>query len=107
MQSTGQFRRTCGKPARPDAGTASGASEVAVSITPAEAEALRGRVEREGAARTIEVGLGYGVSALAVCAALPRSDGACHVVIDPFQDTRFGGEGLRRLEEAGLAHLVE
>jgi predicted O-methyltransferase YrrM len=89
MGSTGQFR------------------QVAVSITPAEAEALRGWVEREGATRTIEVGLGYGVSALAICAALPRSDDACHVVIDPFQNTRFGGEGLRRLVEAGVASLVE
>jgi predicted O-methyltransferase YrrM len=80
---------------------------VTVSITPAEAEALRGWVEREGATRTIEVGLGYGVSALAICEALTRSDDARHVVIDPFQDTRFGGEGLRRLEEAGMAPLVE
>jgi len=78
----------------------------AVSVTPAEAEALRGWVERERAARTIEIGLGYGVSALAVCAGLTGDD-AHHVVVDPFQDTRFGGEGLRRLEEAGLAPLVE
>ena len=81
----------------------------AVSVTPAEAEALRGWVEREGATRTIEIGLGYGVSALAVCEGLVRNggDGARHVVIDPFQETRFGGEGLRLLEEAGMAALVE
>jgi predicted O-methyltransferase YrrM len=42
----------------------------AVSVTPAEAEALRAWVEREGATRTIEIGLGYGVSALAVCEGL-------------------------------------
>ena len=34
----------------------------AVSVPPAEAEALRGWVERERATRTIEIGLGYGVS---------------------------------------------
>ena len=81
----------------------------AVSVPPAEAEALRGWVEREGATRTIEVGLGYGVSALAVCEGLVRNghDGACHVVVDPFQETRFEGRGLRLLEEAGLAPLVE
>ena len=81
----------------------------AVSVTPAEAEALRAWVEDEGATRTIEIGLGYGVSALAVCEGL-RATGADrphHVVIDPFQETRFGGEGLRLLEEAGVAHLVE
>jgi predicted O-methyltransferase YrrM len=83
--------------------------ERAVSVTPAEADALRGWVEREGAVRTIEVGLGYGVSALAVCEGLVRNgrDGARHVVIDPFQETRFAGRGLRLLEEAGMAPLVE
>jgi predicted O-methyltransferase YrrM len=79
----------------------------AVSVTPVEAEALRGWVEREGATRTIEIGLGYGVSALAVCERLRANGGARHVVIDPFQETRFGGEGLRLLEEAGMAPLVE
>ena len=83
--------------------------EGAVPVTPAEAEALRGWVERESAARTVEVGLGYGVSALAVCEGLVRNgrDGARHVVIDPFQETRFAGRGLRLLEEAGMAPLVE
>jgi predicted O-methyltransferase YrrM len=81
----------------------------AVSVTPAEAEALRAWVEREGATRTIEVGLGYGVSALAVCEGLVRNGvgGARHVVIDPFQERRFGSEGLRLLEEAGMVALVE
>jgi predicted O-methyltransferase YrrM len=84
-------------------------SESAVSVTSAEAEALREWVRREGATHTIEIGLGYGVSALAVCEGLlaAGSDGARHVVIDPFQETRFGGAGLRLLEEAGVLGLVE
>jgi predicted O-methyltransferase YrrM len=84
-------------------------SDRAVSVTPAEAVALRGRVEREGATRTIEVGLGYGASALAVCEGLRANGGAAarHVVIDPFQEARFAGAGLRLLEEAGMAPLVE
>jgi predicted O-methyltransferase YrrM len=84
-------------------------NERAVSVTPAEADALRAWVEREGATRTVEVGLGYGVSALAVCKGLVANgrDGARHVVIDPFQESRFAGAGLRLLEEAGLAPLVE
>jgi predicted O-methyltransferase YrrM len=80
-------------------------NDSAVSVTPAEAEALRGWVERERATRTIEIGLGYGVSALAVCEGLGA--GGRHVVVDPFQETRFEGRGLRLLEEAGVAHLVE
>ena len=85
------------------------ASESAVSVTRAEAEALREWVEREGARRTIEVGLGYGVSALALCQGLlgNGADGARHVVIDPFQESRFGGAGLRLLEETGMLGLVE
>lgn len=80
--------------------------DAAVSVTPAEAEALRRWVEREGATQTIEVGLGYGVSALAVCQGL-CANGGRHVVIDPFQETRFERRGLRLLEDAGVAHLVE
>jgi predicted O-methyltransferase YrrM len=81
----------------------------AVSVTPAEAQALREWMERENATRTIEIGLGYGVSALAVCEELVRNggDGARHVVVDPFQETRFAGRGRRLLEQAGLARLVE
>jgi predicted O-methyltransferase YrrM len=84
-------------------------SERAVSVTAAEAEALREWVKREGAIRTIEIGLGCGVSAVAVCEALLENgrDDARHVVIDPFQETRFAGRGLRRLDEAGVRALVE
>jgi predicted O-methyltransferase YrrM len=42
---------------------------------------------REGAAHTIEIGLGYGMSALYLCEGLlanGRTD-ARHVAIDPFQ----------------------
>ena len=80
-----------------------------VAIDAAEGEALRHWVVREGATRTIEIGLGYGISALFVCEALLRNgDGAArHVVVDPYQTTRFGNCGLQVLEEAGVASLVE
>lgn len=64
---------------------------------------------REGAVRTIEIGLGYGVSALFVCEGL-RTNGdptARHVVVDPYQATRFANCGLQFLEEVGVAALVE
>jgi predicted O-methyltransferase YrrM len=66
-------------------------------------------VARERATRTIEIGLGYGISALFVCEGL-LSDGdttAKHVVVDPYQAARFGNCGLQVLEEAGVASLVE
>jgi predicted O-methyltransferase YrrM len=79
-----------------------------LAISPAEGEALRGWVVREGATRTIEIGLGYGISALFVCEGLLGSGGPAvrHVVVDPYQ-AGLGNCGLQVLEEAGLAALVE
>jgi predicted O-methyltransferase YrrM len=80
-----------------------------VAVTAAEAEALRNWVVREGATRTVEVGLGYGISALHACEGLLTNgdEKARHVVIDPNQAGRFGDCGLQFVEEAGLADLVE
>jgi predicted O-methyltransferase YrrM len=80
-----------------------------VAASVAEGEALRGWVTREGAARTIEIGLGYGISALFVCEGLlANGDGSArHVVVDPYQATRFAGCGLQFLEDAGVTELVE
>jgi predicted O-methyltransferase YrrM len=79
-----------------------------LAVSPAEGEALRGWVAREGVTRTIEIGLGYGISALFVCEGLLESGGpdARHVVLDPYQ-ARLGNCGLQVLEEAGLVPLVE
>lgn len=80
-----------------------------VAASAAEGEALQEWVTREGARRTIEIGLGYGISALFICLGLlgnadpnPR-----HVVVDPHQATRFGNCGLQFLAEAGVAPLIE
>jgi predicted O-methyltransferase YrrM len=80
-----------------------------VAVGAHEGAAIRSWVIREVAARTIEVGLGYGISALFVCEGL-LSNGAPdarHVVIDPHQDTRFAGCGLQFLDEAGVGSMVE
>jgi predicted O-methyltransferase YrrM len=80
-----------------------------VAVGAAEGEALREWVEREGASRTIEIGLGYGIATLFVCEGLLANGDAAarHVAIDPYQATRFAGCGLQFLEEAGLTELVE
>ena len=80
-----------------------------VAASPAEGEALRNWVAREGAVQTIEVGLGYGISALHICEGLllNGSPAARHVVLDPSQDTRFADCGLQVLEDAGVGQLVE
>jgi predicted O-methyltransferase YrrM len=80
-----------------------------VAVGAAEGEALHEWVSREGATRTIEIGLGYGISALFVCEGLLKNGDAAarHVAVDPYQATRFGNCGLQVLEEAGVVSLVE
>ena len=80
-----------------------------VAVSPEVGEALRKWVTREGAVKTIEVGLGYGISALHICEGLllNRDPAARHVVLDPSQSTRFADCGLQVLEDAGVRHLVE
>ena len=80
-----------------------------VAIGANEGAALRGWVTRERATHTIEVGLGYGLSALFVCEGLVMNGAttAQHVVLDPHQTRRFADCGLQFLEEAGVADLVE
>lgn len=64
---------------------------------------------REGAERTIEIGLRYGISALHIVEGLLAAGepSGRHVVIDPHQATRFADCGLQVLAEAGVADLVE
>jgi predicted O-methyltransferase YrrM len=80
-----------------------------VAASAAEGEALREWVVREEATRTIEIGLGYGISALHICEGLllNAAPTAHHTVIDPYQATRFSGCGLQLLEETGVSGLVE
>jgi predicted O-methyltransferase YrrM len=80
-----------------------------VSITAGQGEALARWVLREKAARTIEIGLAYGVSALHICRALVESGNteARHVALDPFQAKGFANCGLQVLNEAGVGSLVE
>jgi hypothetical protein len=80
-----------------------------VAVYAAEGEALRKWVLREEATRTIEIGLGYGISALHICEGLlgDADPAAQHVALDPYQATRFAGCGLQFHEEAGVAEMVE
>ena len=80
-----------------------------LAIGAAEGAALREWVVGEGATRTIEIGLGYGISALFICEGLLRGGdpAARHVVVDPYQATRLANCGLQVLEEAGMLSLVE
>lgn len=80
-----------------------------VAMSTAEGEALRHWIVSEGATRTIEVGLGYGVAALFACDGLLSVGSALarHVTIDPFQESGFADIAVQLLEEAGVADMVE
>jgi predicted O-methyltransferase YrrM len=59
-------------------------------------------------ALSLEVGLAYGVSTLFICDAissLPRP--GRHIVLDPYQNGKWRGIGLRNIREAGCQSLVE
>jgi predicted O-methyltransferase YrrM len=80
-----------------------------VAVAAEDGEVVRRWVTREGATHTIEIGLGYGISALHICEgllAIGRAD-ARHLVIDPFQSSRFADCGIQSLAAAGVADLVE
>jgi len=80
-----------------------------VAIPAGEGHALREVVAAARAERTIETGLGYGISSLYVCAGLLDAGhpGARHLAIDPHQRTRFGDVGLGLLERAGVRNMVQ
>ena len=80
-----------------------------VAASAAESQALRDWILREEAARTVEIGLGYGISALHICEGLLKNSSRAprHVVIDPYQATRFSDCGLQFLDEAGAREIVE
>lgn len=57
---------------------------------------------------SLEVGLGYGFSAMTICAAGKRPAAERrHVVIDPHQSTYWNHAGVRHLAEAGFAELID
>lgn len=73
-----------------------------VALPRSDADVLRDVLIREGAQVVIEVGLAYGVSALAIAEALAVTAGADmnHLIIDAFQD-HFGDSGWDALTRAG------
>ncbi len=80
-----------------------------IAIPASEGEALRAWVRREDAASTIEVGLGYGISALFICDGLLLNGhaGARHVAMDPNQHQGFSDIALQVTDEAGLSDILE
>lgn len=80
-----------------------------VAIHPLEGEALSDWVTRERAASSIEIGLGYGLSALFILRGLlsTGSPNIRHLAMDPHQIQGFASIGLQLIDEAGLRDRLE
>ena len=86
-----------------------------VAIGAKEGMALREWIRKEGARRTVESGLGFGISTLFILEGLlDNGSNVGHVATDPYQfsalpmhQTTYVGVGLQILEEAGVRDLVE
>jgi predicted O-methyltransferase YrrM len=80
-----------------------------VAIDPREGEALSHWVARERTTSSIEIGLGYGFSALFIFRGLlsNRLPGIRHLAIDPNQISSFASVGLQLIDEAGLRDRLD
>ena len=79
-----------------------------VAIDPREGEVLSQWVTRERAASSIEIRLGYGISALFIFRGLLSNDlPGGHLAIDPNQIRSFASVGLQLIDEAGLRGRLE
>ncbi len=62
-------------------------------------------IEDHGFRKSVEIGFAYGTSTLAIVESIARADGH-HVVIDKFQHSSWGGNGLDLVEKAGFRERV-
>ena len=74
-------------------------------VPQAHAEQLAALVRDGNRRRTLETGLGYGISTLAICGVHEARGQGSHIAIDPNQE-RFRSIGLLNLRRAGLDHRV-
>jgi len=63
-------------------------------------------VREHGLTRTLETGMAYGISTLAIGSVHQERGEGTHIAIDPAQDTHFKGIGKLNMERAGLEERV-
>jgi predicted O-methyltransferase YrrM len=84
--------------------------QVGALSTPQNVTILRALMMERQPHRTLEIGLSFGGSALAIAAShrdLQRAAGRQHVAIDPFQSTVWDDCGREVLDRAGLGGYVD
>ncbi len=70
------------------------------------AEEIMRLVRDHGLTRTLETGMAYGVSTLAIGSVHQERGEGTHIAIDPGQNTHFKGIGGLNVRRAGLEHRV-
>ena len=71
-------------------------------LPPQDADVLQRLLRERSLTRTLETGLGYGLSTLAICAVHEQRGEGEHVAIDPAQSRRWQSIGVLNLRRAGL-----
>jgi predicted O-methyltransferase YrrM len=69
----------------------------------AHAQAIERLVREHGLTSTLETGMAYGLSTLAICGVHEARGEGAHVAIDPYQSRDWRGIGVLNLERAGLS----
>lgn len=78
-------------------------------ISKEEGKLIQKCIEDIEAEISVEVGLGFGTSALYICDHLKKTKKTKHYVIDPFQmfQESYAGIGLNNLKKAGYENIIE
>jgi len=71
------------------------------------AEEIERLVRDMALTRTLETGMAYGLSTLAICSVHEERGEGDHIAIDPHQSTDWGGIGRLNLKRAGLSGRAE
>ena len=74
------------------------------ALPEAHADEVARLVGELGLVRTLETGMAYGLSTLAICGVHESRGEGEHIAIDPHQTSDWHGIGLLNLERAGLSH---
>ena len=71
-----------------------------------QCEFLQATIRRTGAVSCLEIGLAYGVSAIAISEAASEKPGATLTTVDPFQQQAWSNLGRLNIERAGYSGMV-
>lgn len=70
------------------------------------ASALHQLVLAKGCEKTLEVGMAYGLSTLAICSAHAKRGSGTHIAMDPRQEASWKNIGLLNAERAGFREML-